>query len=510
MTRLRSVVSGLVSVATASALVLGVAPEPAGAGTADAVLNGYRIHVDDRAQGSWVGSRKASTHVVYRLDPTAKPYASGFGAVHEVKTLTGTGARNVSRRDTQRAAWILSTYGRWNGSYKEIQAAAVDISLDTLLVGGRWGWRGTKTKARLRQTGQAKFIRQYASAMLSQSKRYAGPYRLNVYARGTDQGGTVQIRARLTAAVTGAALKDTDVTVTYDGKSTQLRTDAEGRVTAYFPANRAGDIPIKVVAHRMPYTNMMVRNPVQKSASRVAVAGLREPKIRRTTVPVIAWPAVSIKTPSPTRITNYLPGTFTVAGSAGTDPRQATGILYGPYDSLAQAVCAETSQITSGTVEINGNGTYRLPKLKVARYGIYIWKVVVAGNRLNHDAQRCGGKTLVKSVARVTIEAPYANVDVNTRFRALMKVYGIPDGYSDLARVQLFGPFKDKASVHCYQNRVYATKWQRVETRGGQWTNWFKSGKRGYYGWQASIPGSKFSTAAISTCRADGTFIHIQ
>jgi len=510
VTRLRTVMSGLVTVATAAAVVVGIAPEPAGAATADAVHNGYRIHVDDRAQGSWVGSRKLHTQVVYRLDPRALASTSGFYGAHEVKTLTGSGAHKVTRRDTQRAAWILSTYGRYNGDYKEIQAAAVDISLDTLLVGGRWGWKGTKTRARLKQTGQASYIRSYAYKMLKRSKNLAGPYKLSIYARGTDQGGSVEVRARLTSAVSGKSIPGNDVTVTYDGKSIDLRTDGEGRVSADFPANRAGDIPIRVVAHRMGLDTMMVRNPTRKGASRVAVAGLHRPKVARTTVPIVAWPAVSIKTPTATRITNALPGTFTVSDSAGTDERQATGILYGPYESLAQAVCSETNQVTSGIVAIHGNGTYRLPELKVSRYGIYVWQVVVAGNRLNHDAQRCGGKTLVKAVPRVTVEAPKAYVDVNTMTRALMGIYGIPDGYSDLAKVQLFGPFKDKASVRCYQSRAYSTKWQRVETRGGQWTNWVKVEKRGYFAWQASIPSSKFSTPAISKCRADGTFIKVR
>jgi hypothetical protein len=265
-----------------------------------------------------------------------------------------------------------------------------------------------------------------------------------------------------------------------------------------------------VGARGRAYGTMRVRSPERWGASRSELGGRHRAKVGGTPGGVVGWPAVSIKTPTATRITNSLPGTFTVSGSAGTDPRQATGILYGPYDSLSQAVCSETSQVTSGTTTVNGNGTYRLPKLKVSRYGIYIWKVVVAGNRLNHDASRCGGKTLVKAVPRVTIEAPKAYVSVNTRTRALMTVYGIPDGYSELAKVQLFGPFKDKASVVCYQNRAFATKWKRVETRGGQWSPWFYVDHRGYFAWQVMLPSSKFSIKATSPCRASGTFIKVQ
>jgi hypothetical protein len=166
----------LVSASTAIGLAVGVGA-PAQAATADPPLHGYAIHVDDRAGGHWLGSRRFNGVTVYRVDPGARLTSTpGFLGVRSVVQLPGSGAREVSRRDTSRAAYILSTYGVLNTEGAATQAAAVDVALSALLTGGAYSFYGPKTVARLKQSGNGTQIRSWAQTMLTDSKQMAGPY----------------------------------------------------------------------------------------------------------------------------------------------------------------------------------------------------------------------------------------------------------------------------------------------------------------------------------------------
>src|SRR5687767_10505804 len=102
--------SRLAALATA-VLTLALLPAaPAAAVTADRVWQGYRIDADANAAGTWIGGRAYASRPVYRLDPRARASTGGFGSIHTVDDLAGSGPVEVTRGLTSRAAWILSKY----------------------------------------------------------------------------------------------------------------------------------------------------------------------------------------------------------------------------------------------------------------------------------------------------------------------------------------------------------------------------------------------------------------
>jgi len=499
----RRLMAGLISASTAIGLAAGVGA-PAQAATADPVLHGYAIHVDDRAGGHWIGSRHFNGVTVYRLDPGTKVASTpGFYRVKEMTRLPGGGAKEVTKRDTRRAAYILSTYGVLNTDGADLQAAAVDVALSALLTGGSYSFYGPKTVARVNQTGHASDVRTWAKTMLADSAEHAGPYTLRVSAPGTTIGGAVEITARLLAGPDHNPMPGRIIGIRYGShKVVRFRTDARGFVHASFDANRAGDIPLRVTASRLATTVMLVRAPTHDGASRIALAGRRQMLERNLTVPVKATPVVNVWAPTTTTRDHFASGKFTYSDSAGTQTRNVTASLYGPYQSSTQAVCAATERVATRSLQVRANGTYDLPSTKVATYGIYIWKVSVAGNRLNEPAERCEGKTTAKSVAGFSLSSTQHFGTINHYVSVKMTVSSLPDGYSDNATVKLYGPFGYESKVGCWSGKLYSSRKAPVTTNGTTDSPKFWITKPGWYTFAGRLPGSQFSYPASAACQS--------
>jgi hypothetical protein len=465
---------------------------------------GFHIPADGTASGSWLGSRTLGSRPVYLIDPGRRLVPTRYAAAKPVKVLT-------SRRATARAAWILSRYGNQHGADRRYYAAATDIALDALLVGGKYGLTGTVTRRHLRQSGRADTLRSWVRYFLSVSKKYAGPYRVVISRTGATVGGPVTVRARITAAATGAPIPHRPVRISYDGRQpVRLGTDSNGVVETRFTSTRPGDIPVTVRILRLPAPTMFVRVPATKRASRAAVAGIRVAETRRFTVPVRGTPAIVVSPPATMVGPGLTRGSFTLDGVGGTAANTATATLYGPFDSTSPAVCVDLVARASASVTVRGNGTYPLPHLRVPRYGIYVWKVRTAANRLNHEAERCGGKVRALSRPRLVVRAPDTTVAAGTRVRAGVRASGFPDGYKRAGKVRLVGPFLHRDRVSCSASRTLASRWYTAEANVAHWTPRITVSHRGYYAWIASAPSSYFSLPTSSTCEARGSVIVVR
>ncbi len=168
-------------------------------------------------------------------------------------------------------------------------------------------------------------------------------------------------------------------------------------------------------------------------------------------------------------------------------------------------MCVDLVARASASVPVSANGKYPLPRLRVPRYGIYIWKIRTAANRLNHEAERCGGKVRALSRPRLAVRAPATTVAVGTRVRAAVKATGFPDGYKRAGKVRLVGPFLHRDRVNCSVGRTLATRWFTAEANVAHWTPRITVSHRGYYAWFASAPSSYFSLPASSVCEARGS-----
>ncbi|RYP81576.1 hypothetical protein EKO23_23340 [Nocardioides guangzhouensis] len=494
----RLVVSAAVLAVAVTTFVIVVGSAPARAAYPVSRI-GFRIPADGTASGAWLGSRTLGSRPVYLIDPARKLVRTRYAAARPV-------AKLGSRRATARAAWILSRYGNQHGADRRYYAAATDVALDALLVGGAYSLTGSATRRHLRQSGHGATVRSWARYFLTVSRKYAGPYRVTISRTGATVGGPVTVRARITAAATGAPIPQRPVRIRYDGREpVRLGTDDDGRVKARFTSTRPGDVPVTLRIGALPASTMFVRAPSNRRASRAAVAGIRVAETRRFTVPVRGTPAIEVRPPATMSGPGLTSGSFTLDGVGGSAANTATATLYGPFDSLSQAVCVELEARASAGVTVGGNGTYPLPSLRVPRYGIYVWKVRTAANRLNHEAERCGGKVRALSRPTLTVRAPVTRVPAGRLVRASVKPTGLPDGYQRTGRVRLIGPFLRRDRVHCSAGRTLVTRRFTAEANVAHWTPRIKVTRKGYYAWVATAPSSYFSFPAASRCRARGS-----
>lgn len=498
---------------TGAVAFAGVAVAPAQAATADRSHYGYRIASTGQAAGGWIGSRSAARRVVYRIDAGARPGSPSYGAVFAAARINGAGPKAVTRRDTARAAYILSKYGRRSGDGGNLQAAAVDVSLYHLLYGGAYGLNGSKTNDRLRQSGQGSTIREWAVFMLKRSAKYAGPYKVRVSAPGTVAGGTVPVTVRVTTHG-GAAMEKLPVAVTFPGSSrVSLQTDSAGRARTSFRAPEGGYQRLRVSVGQLPEHRLLVRKPTRRGASRLVVADIKRSRPIAKNVAIKARPKVTLHARSGNMRTGQTAtGFFKLVDAADDVTHSATVRLFGPFRTATAATCGEGSgrPIKTESVRVRANGNYDLPGYRVSKPGYYIWHVDVPGNAVNLPTSSCGATTLVKVRPSFTVTKANSPVSVGARVRALLRVSKLPSGYRKSVAVRLFGPYRSASAVRCSTSLPNKLVWVPVNKDGSYWSNRVKVTKRGYYGWQARLPASPLSTTVTTKCRAVGSMIYVK
>jgi hypothetical protein len=493
-------------VALAASVALVVPAVTSSASTADKGAIGYHLRLDGTAAGGWLGARKIWPRLVYRLDPGAhRSRTPGFGPAWRAGVLHGSGPVTVTRRATARAAYLLSAYGTRRDH--RAQNAAVEIALDQLLVGGRYGRHGTRTLARLRQTADAAEIGYLADYMLADSLDFAGPYRVAIGETGATLGGVAQVRVRVTSTVSGRPFATLPVVVRVPGLGPQVReTDADGRVAVSWQADRSGLLDVAVTVREVPESRLLVRRPTRLGASRIAIAGVKRALVRHVRVPVQAHPSVSIAQPLAARTDTPTKGTFTV--SSGVDsPRKATATLFGPYDAAADAVCSGPSA-GEGVMDVSANGDYPLPALSLTDVGYYVWGVALAANRVNEPATACGSPFVARVVPQVSVKVPDNSLAAGTALTAWWRVGLLPEAYTGDLTVRLFGPYADADQATCSVGSGRSEKIAITADASG-WSTSYTPTQAGVYAWRITLPGSEFSTWAPTVCGGAGTMVRV-
>lgn len=390
----------LLATGTATAGTSATATERSRAST-ERPWSGFRIDVDERAGGSWIGGWKLGRtpgRIVYRIDPDAVATSSGFDRPRTVTRVPGRGPhRAAGARATSRAAWILAKYGTYR---YEIQSAAVDAALLQLLAGRDYGLRGRVGAARLRHTGEETRVTSFAATMLRDSTRLSGPYRVTVRQLGEAViGGPVRLGMQVVVARSGLPLASVPVSVRTAGGTWHSagETDAAGLASFDYVAGSAGPHPLVVRIGRVPEHRLLVLPPRRHASSRVVVAGrkhvLDSPIVARVKArpdaTVISRPMVTDQRTS---------GSFRIVEAYGSAPGAATVVLHGPFGSADQATC-QRKAFRVRHVPVAGNGHYQLPRLVLGRAGFYIWYVNGRGNSYNVDAAACAGVFRVRPAA---------------------------------------------------------------------------------------------------------------
>lgn len=497
---MKRTLSALVAATLAVLPLLSCVPAEA-ATTADPPWSGYPVTKDGTAGGGWIGARKTAGQAVYRVDPRrTKTVSSGFRTAGWKGTLVGSGPRQVTARDTARAAWIVGKYG----SYRyPVQNAAVEVALDELLHGGRWALAGTSTRQRLSQSGHGAAIRSFATTMLRDSARYAGPYAIRLSSRPAPKGGTAVLTVAVIATRSGAGIANLPVSLRYAGTALpDARTDSAGSVSVALPAGAAGPHPVTALIDRIPETRLLVRAPTTAGASRVVVAGQKARHTVTGTVIVQAAPQVTSTSTSGTITTGQSPvGRFTLTDTFAT-ARTATTSLYGPFGSAQAATCDPARRAASGTVNVLANGSYTFPTLTVPRYGYYVWGTTVPADAYNRAASACAGSVLAQVVPTLAATPTGTSYRAGAYLHGRVSVGSLPAGYANNATLRLYGPFWSASGATCDPTRLRATQTVPVTAAGTYTGPTIALTQLGYYLWAADLPASTFSAARTTSCTA--------
>lgn len=464
---------------------------------------GFRIGRTPHADGTWVGRYRVGRQRDYRTQPRKSNAESAYHAAHRLTRMPG-----LRRAATRRSAWILSTYG---STRDRTTAAAVDVALHALLSRGKWRVGTAYTARRTNPTGIGRVIRAYAKTILRQSKHRRGPYRTTLSARRVPTGDqttlTVRVRnKRGLGPVITSQQRGLAVHVTYPGagsRTVYLNNHGVGRT--YFRA-AAGKTRITAHVHRVPDVALFIRRPVNRAASRVAVAGHhRTLRLRAYGLGVSTQTLTITNTSASVLVGHPLRATYSVTGLTGRETVDYA--VYGPF--TAASSCNGTPLITASAT-IFGNGTRFLPQWNPSRTGYYAWQVSPRGNSTTRPASVCGTAYLTQKHTRTEQSRVGAvhTVKVGHSFGTDIIVSGFDRPEVHTAHTRVYGPFHHKAKTRCTRNRLFRALPTSIRNN----KRWNKStvansgGNTGYYVFQTTLDGGTFMLGSQSRC---GNTIHV-
>jgi len=490
-------------IALTSVLVLGVglSSVPASAQAAAPKSKpelGFAIGRTTHADGTWVGRYRVGHQPAYRIQPRKSDVESAYHAVHRVTRVPG---RRVAA--TERAAWILSTYG---GTPDRTTAAAVDVAVHALLSRGKWRVGTAYTARRTSSTGYGQFIRTYARIMLRQSKHRRGPYRTTLTATRVPVGNqttvTIKVRNRrgLGPVITGQQ-RGLAVHVTYPGATTRtvyLNNHGVGRV--YFRA-APGTTRITAAVHAVPDVALSLRRPRNKAASQIAVAAHhRTLRLRAYGLGVGTQSLTIANTSGAVLVGHALQGTYSVAGLTGHETVDYA--VYGPFTTAATS-CSGTARSRASAV-IGSNDTRPLPNWSPSKTGYYAWQVVAHGNSTTRPASTCGAAYLSEKNTRSRqLRLGVArSVKLGHTFGPQIVVSGFDRAEVHNVYTRVYGPFTHKTKAHCTRHRLFRTlpfsirnnkRWKATTVVNNR-------GNTGYYVFRTTLDDGTFMRTSQSGC----------
>jgi len=486
---------------------LGVAP-PGAAGSASARYTtparwaGYAITSNGHADGGWIGGYLMGGRPVFVTTPTKELRRSGYRPARAVDDLDG--RHGPGRGETERAAWILSKYGGYRDA---AQAAAVDVSVYDLVVGGSWRTTGARGERRIGEAAQPATVRRFARIMLDQSRRHAGPYRARVTATGADVGGTVAATVRVTDGH-GRAAAGLPVTLAVTGATAiQAVTGDDGRAVARFTESQAGWHSVTATVRNVPEHRVHLRLPRRPDQAEVAEGGVRRTLVARTQAAVRGPQTLSLQ-PSPSTLVTGSAARVTATVTGDGVPRTATGSLYGPFASTSAAQCAGPV-VGSASVQVGVDGDYALPALVPRDPGYYVWAVAVDGTPTALPVEGCGAVTTVKAVATISVTALQPEMSAGTA-EVRVALAGLPRLPAVTVTLKVQGPYATQqalATAYC-SGAAVASVDQKMN--GDATVSLFPYvDQAGWYGLQASVPAGELRQGSQSTCMALGTVLHV-
>ncbi len=463
---------------------------------------GYEIPTNGQADGGWIGGYRIGGRSVFVVTPTRQPNRRGYQRARIVDDLGG--RHGATRRETERAAWILSKYGGYRDA---TQAAAVDASVYDLVAGGRWRTTGTWGARRIDESPQAATVRRFARIMLGQSRRRAGEYHARVAATNSDVGGAVEATVTVTDGH-GRPAAGLPVSVETTGAAAvEAVTGDDGRAVARFAVTQPGWHGVTATVRGVPEHRIHLRLPVRPEQAAAAEGGVRRTLVARGRAAVRGAQTVALRG-SPATILAGAPARVTATVTGDGTPRSASATLYGPFGSVSAAQCAGPA-IGTGGATVSGDGDYTLPASTPGASGYYAWQVTVDGTPTALPIAACGAVTTVKAVAAVSVNALNAEMPPGT---AEVRV-----GLSGLPRYPAVDVTLDVRGPYATRDALWASGCSGAiavsEPRKMNGDATFVFGpyveQSGWYSLQATVPPGELRQGAQSACPALGAELHV-
>lgn len=462
---------------------------------------GYEITQDGRADGGWIGGYLADGVPVFVTTPTKHANHRGYQGARVVDDLGG--RRGASHAETERAAWILSKYGGYRDA---AQAAAVDVSVYALVVGGRWATTGERGARRIRQAPESATVRRFARIMLDQSRRHAGPYRAQVRATNADVGGTVTATVTVTDGH-GRPAPGLPVSVAAGTTVVDAVTGDDGKAVGRFAELQPGWQLVTATVRKVPEHRIHLRLPVRQDEASAAEGGVRRTLAARTRAAVRGPQSLALRA-SPDTVLTGSPARVTAAVTGDGTPRDATGTLHGPFGSASAARCAGPT-IGAGSTKVSADGDYTLPSLVPAAPGYYVWEVTVDGTATALPVTACGAITTVKAVPTVGLTALNPEMQPgNAEVRVGLS--GLPRYPAVNVSLSARGPYpthQELTAAGC--SGAIATSVDQKMNGDATVTLYPYVDQPGWYALQATVQPGELHQGSQSVCLALGTVLHV-
>ena len=435
----RTVIALVSATVLAIAVLVAVAtPQAAGADDRAERWAGYRIPATGRAAGGWIGGYRIGRTPVFVITPDRRPNRGGFRRADPTDDLAG--RKGASRRETRRAAWILSKYG----GYKDAeQAAAVDAAVLHLLGGRGWRLGAARGAGRVRASGDPATVRRFVRLMLRQSRASAGRYRAAVLPAAADVGGVTSVTVRVTDGH-GGPVSGLPVTVTSpDGGASapaagpvEAVTGDDGRALVRLAAPLAGWRTVVARVGQVPEHRLRVRGADRTGQAAVAEGGVRRVIVASAPAAVRGPQSLSLA-PVPASLSVGAQARVAATVHGDGSARAATADLFGPFATATSVACTGRS-VGAVSTSLPGDGTHTLPSVTPASGGYYAWRVDVDGTATSIPATSCGA--VVKVLGRPVTSLTWAPAvpAATTNVTATATVSGIPFPAQVKVRITLY------------------------------------------------------------------------
>lgn len=492
-----TLVAGLLAglLATATLVALPLAPVAAAGDRAERWA-GYRIPPTGRAAGGWIGGYRVGRTPVFVITPERRPNRAGFRREDPTNDLAG--RRGPSRRETQRAAWILSKYGGYRDAR---QAAAVDAAVLHLLGDREWRLGGARGAARVRASGDPATVRRYVRLMLRGSRASAGRHRVAVVPTTADVGGVTAVTVRVTDGH-GGPVAGLPVTVTSpDGGTSEPAagpveavTGDDGRAVVRLAAPLAGWRTVVARVGRVPEHRLRVRGADRRGQAAVAEGGVRR-VVWASARAAVRGPQTLSLAPVPASLSVGAQARVAATVHGDGSGRGATGGLFGPFQTASGATCAG-AQVGAVTMALPGDGTHTLPPLTPAAGGYYAWKVDVDGSATSIPATSCGAVAKVLGKPTVSVSAP-ETASMADPVQVSVSISGMPFPMRVNARLKVYS----YADTTCGSP---IDQYPMSRVGNGQMVSGSISLDPGRYIWRAEADAGDLWQGAMSACGGPG------